>query len=337
MQGREKWIAAAEEMWRPLRVADEEGRTFCMEVCKKNADLVVKTFFEDSEYNANIYRIYGTPAVVVGIDIREWTRRESAVQSFMTANLNKNIRKVLEQLHRGGIIGFCDPINVSYTGDGAIIIFGGPWSENPSLKRIHCTQLQPHKCLDHKNGGDQCIQNKEPFPCDESTIFAALSFVFSFNALMQQDNLGKRFNHTPGTTREHGYTPLHLRYAVSFGPIIPIIDAFDNLQFVGAPLVTCSRILSTDHGNHFLIDAKLLHEMNKYGGISNIGKSKRSTNWDQELLVSELPDRQVKSGFFRYADVVGHHGDGPLLLALGKTTVNPVRYQIGSHDVRAFD
>jgi hypothetical protein len=335
MNGREKWIAMASDMWRPLQAEYEDGRVFKMSVCKKNADLVVKSYFEGAEYKSDFYRIHGLPAVVVGIDIREWTRRDFAVQSFMTANLHKNIKKVIHLLHAGGLIDYYDPLKISYTGDGAIIIFGGDKSENPMTKANVCKNTPQHKCLG--KDGEICIAKEETFLIDERTILAALSFVFSFNAISQQDNIGKRFIHASGTTRERDYAPLYLRYAISYGHVIPILDAFESLQFVGAPLVTSSRILSTDHGNHFLIDARLLHEMDKYGGISCIGNNNRSTSWDQELFVSELPDKKVKSAFFRYADVVGHHGDGPLLLSLGKTTVSPMRYQIGSHDTGVID
>jgi hypothetical protein len=78
-------------------------------------------------------------------------------------------------------------------------------------------------------------------------------------------------------------------------------------------------------------------EMNKYGGIQSIGAETEQYKWNQNLMISELPEKQIKNDAFRYVDVVGFHEDGPLLRALKKGNIRPKKYQIGSHDVRAID
>lgn len=339
MTGREVWSNIAREMWQPLRIASEEKQTLQLAVCRKNGDLVAKSSFKCNKDFIEYFRVHGYPAVVVGIDIREWSRRDFAIQSLMTVNLHKNIKTTLDHLRKSGLINFHDPMSIQYTGDGAILIFGGELSENPGARSIDCKKEPKYTCLDSDPNLDLnvCMIKPASFDSDLQSIFGALSFVFSFNALSQWDNIGQKYIHASGATREHSYAPLYLRYAISTGNVFPVLDAFDQLQFVGAPLVTCSRILSTDHGNHFLVDARLLHEMNKYGGISKIGTGHPSTCWDQELIISEFPEKQVKTGYFRYADIFGHHSDKPLLQSLGKTTITPGRFQIGSHDTRVVD
>jgi hypothetical protein len=349
--------------WNPILLAYEKGKQFDLMSCLTNGDLSLSSYFPKSPELFLPHKICSIPALVVGVDVREWTRRTPAVRTLITALLYYNIRRTCEIIRKGGLL-VEEPTFISHTGDGAMVVFdtweylkgesycgfwdgqcnqpclepvwnargcpGRPKKIGPRVEPIAAAPEVPPKGLDELDQENRIYQS----------ILKALAFIFSLNAITQQDNEGKRFNVLPEPYQsEHGeeYLPLYLRYALSFGRVTPVIGAQGQLECIGPPMVTCNRILSTDHGNHFLLERNLLVQINKFGGLLRIGEGVPGFDWKQELYVSELPDKKIKYGSFRYADVFGHHQDGPLLAARGMSHIRPNRFQIGSHDAKVLD
>ena len=100
-----------------------------------------------------------------------------------------------------------------------------------------------------------------------------------------------------------------------------------------AAMVTCARILSADHGNHFLMDYALLKDLERHGGLGNLCGGQ----WGQRLHTALLDEVKVKSGKFRFADIFGFYHDGLLLHALRHLHQKPRTYHIGSHNVASID
>jgi hypothetical protein len=344
MFNRMQWLNEANIMWSGIKSKYYENCTISMAVCNIYHDLVVKTKFPGKNYGAELHRISGKEAVVLGIDIKEWTRRDWAIQTIISANLYELISRVSRILKEDGILGENDPIHIAHTGDGAMVVFVEhdnshergmtrcKW-ENNNMKNCCLTpEWDPQNCY-----FDPRIHDVDR-SISKNIILKALSFLFSLNAIIQQDNFSEKFKvERKGGNQRYQYLPLYLRYALSMGRVFPVINTYNDLECIGNPMVTSNRILSTDHGNHFLVDRKLLNEMNKYGGIQSIGSETEQFNWNQSLMISELPEKQIKNDVFRYVDIVGFHEDGPLLRALKKGNLQPKKYQIGSHDVRAID
>ncbi len=338
MASREELKRQTKEMWRGVKRAATEGQNLDLAVCRKDRGLLATARFASLGQAPEVFRVYTRRAVVVGVDVREWTRRSWAVQSMITAILYDNIRHVCDTLQNVGILRDGQPSVVSHTGDGAMLVFD--CADDASKKpRDYCLATGHHsgKC-------QLCPQpGEDRLPID--VINGVMAFVYALNAITQQDNYGERFRTAPcgqrveseleGPTIE--YLPVYLRYALSHGRVLPVIGVYGQLECVGEPMVTCNRILSTDHGNHLLFSRDLLREIDRHGGLLQLGKGHPVFDWKHVLYVSESADKDLKCRNFRYADVFGYHEDGPLLRALGQTAFEPRRYQIGSHDTRMVD
>ena len=106
-------------------------------------------------------------------------------------------------------------------------------------------------------------------------------------------------------------------------------DFNDALNCVGNGIVTCGRILSSDHGSHFLIDNELLRAIQTRGGLPSLCNGR----WEHRLHSALLHEQKVKTSRVRYADVFGFYTDTPLLVALNRINTPSTRHHIGSHDM----
>ncbi len=348
MIGREELKRQTEAEWQSVKRAYIEGQNLDLHICRKDRGLLVTGTYSALPEVSRSVRIGTMRAVVVGVDVREWTRRSWAVQSMITAILYENIRRVCESLRKVGFLAEDQPSVISHTGDGAMLVFGcgeegaaSPSEGDQGLDRVdECPVVAGgtrtcQACLDpHRDSG---------LPID--VINTAMAFVYALNAMTQQDNFGERFKTTslnqqgvpPAEAEEMEYLPVYLRYALTHGRVLPVIGVLGQLECVGEPMVTCNRILSTDHGNHLLVSRGLLREIDRHGGLLELGRGNPAFDWKHVLYVAEMSDKLLKYGRFRYADVFGYHDDGPLLSGLGETVFEPRRYQIGSHDVRMVE
>ncbi len=294
-------------------------------------------------------------AIVVGLDIREYSRRKPEHQLFLTMNLHVCVKKAIELLRIDGILTESEPRITIQTGDGAYVVFTLLEAHDPfdtlefdeELKRcVEDSSLE----ADGKNGlwesedwKDLVEQTKicvkERRECESNYLptaaAQAMSFVFALNAIMSGDNARQGFvsdSSKPGEIDSGVQVfPAECRFAVSYDEVL-LLDVYGSLNCIGNGIVTCARILSTDHGNHLLLDYELLKGLECYGGL----KSLCGGQWGHRLHFALLDDVKVKSGQFRYADVFGFHDDKPLLQALRRAHQTPASYHIGSHNVASL-
>jgi hypothetical protein len=250
------------------------------------------------------------PVVVVGMDIREYSRRADVDMLFLSLMLHATIEKTLKILRMGGMLEDDEPMIFIWTGDGAHVIF------------------------DCGNRGEE----RHFIP--RQTIEKAFAFVLTLNALVWQDNWRNAFREKdegggPESAQERSkkVLPMGVRYTMTYGDVLLLVDINRVINCVGNPMVTCRRILGVDHGDHWLIQDRLLDCVCQMGGLARIAEGA----WEQRWHMAELPDKCIKEGIFRYADVFGHYMDGPLLRFLGNWGEQPTMYHIGSHDVQVLD
>ncbi len=273
-------------------------------------------------------------AIVVGLDIREYTRRRPELQFFLTLNLHASIAKAISILRRASVVPPDEPRIVVQTGDGAFVVFTfldriSPFHRD-EWKRLARPDASRETEVDIVAGMREIEMEGLP-----ELMRRALSFVFALNAITIGDNIRQGFLYDNGDLEEptEGVFPTEFRYAMTYDDVIPLVDINGTLACVGSGLISCHRILSTDHGSHFLVQKSLLDLLNPYGGLAAIGAER----WRQVLHVATLDEVRVKSGRFRYGDVFGFHGDGLLLRARGRTRTMPMSYPIGSHNVTSLD
>ncbi len=253
--------------------------------------------------------------ITVGIDVREWTRRTSFGQLAIAGVLNACVATAVELLRKVAVLDPGEPIVTVPTGDGAYLVF----DDGKGIK---------------KEGGEAI--DTEGFP--EAVIGKTLSFVLTLNTLISEYNMRGRFEEDQppvGGSRGQSFSilPIYVRFALTLDELLLCIDLNNGLGVVGPGVVSCTRILQTDQGNHMLLHDRLLHECDKYGGLTRITSTTSAGDWHPKFHVAELPEVQVKAGKFRYADVFGNYTDEPLLRLRGAASVKPAEYHIGSHDV----
>jgi len=296
----------------------------------------------------------GARALVVGMDIREYSRRKPEHQMFLTMNLHIAIRKAVQLLQDTLSSPDYEPRIVVQTGDGALVVFTAldqdPFFQDPKLAALLKETENDFSTIKSFDAATTKLKRaekkvvkfeKERKTMVEREIYAvaerAISFVFIMNALLATDNAREGFvaDTSPGiaSALEHPVFPLECRFAISFGEVMLLNDVNETLNCVGAGMVTCARILAADHGKHFLIDYELLKLLEKNGGLKSICRGR----WGHRLHSALLAESKIKSGHFRYADVFGFYNDGPLMHGLSRGNEAPVLYHIGSHDISTID
>ncbi len=273
--------------------------------------------------------------VVAGLDIREWTKRNPSGQLIVAAIMNSCILHALRILQTEGLFTKEDPLLVVPTGDGAYVVFDAGADEEESSKK----EKEERKIVEELN--EQSIKERQERlqKLQQATedrleaIQKALSFVLIVNAFFVEQNARGRSCAWGIQDEETSVLPIYPRFALTLDRMLLCIDVKEKLNAIGPAMVTCGRILSSDHGNHFLVHDWLMHECDLYGGLARVASCAGLGDWDAHFHCAELPEKQIKSGRFRYADVFGHYSDGPLLRLHGIRSVKPMEYQIGSHDI----
>ena len=271
-----------------------------------------------------------TRAVVVGVDVREYSRREYHHQLIITAVLNATILKAIRILRDGARLAGTDPSIIVHTGDGAMVVFDS-WEFEWEERATRAAELR-EKAARHRKEPEK-VRRRAP-DVNREVVERAFDFVFVLNALIAQDNERQAFQidrDTQGAAM--GILPIHVRFALTLGEVLLVVGPNEGLNCVGKAMVTCARILATDHGNHLMVEDTLLHQIERHGGLGRLGDGE----WEQSLHGTELPERRVKSGEFRYADVFGHYSDAPLLRMLNRRASRTTQVHIGSHDVAVID
>lgn len=266
-------------------------------------------------------------AVVVGIDVREWTRRGIHNQLVLAAILNHSILEAIDMLRNADVFrAGCDPFITSPTGDGAYIVFAAGGVKE---KKDHgATGSGKKKTETPKESEAERRARNE-------AMEKALLLVLTINTLVSEYNARDLFAEKPPKEKdEMEVLPIYPRFAVTMDRILVSRDVGGNRTAIGPAMVSCARILSTDHGNHFLVHDRFLHECYHRGGIDKVVSGAGVGDWDAHFHLTEIPDTQVKFATYRYADVFGHYSDQPLLrMRSMMRSVKPIRYHIGSHDV----
>ncbi len=265
--------------------------------------------------------------VVAGLDIREWTKRSSSGQLIVAAIMNSCILRALKLLQAEGLFTTEDPLIVVPTGDGAYVVFYGGTDEEAVA---NSDVLNEQKIKERQSQLQKIHQATED---RLEAIQKALSFVLVVNAFFMEQNARGKSCAWGIQKEETSVLPIYPRFALTLDRMLLCIDVKDRLNAIGPAMVTCGRILSSDHGNHFLVHDWLMHECDLYGGLARVASRAGLGDWDAHFHCAELPEKQIKSGRFRYADVFGHYSDGPLLRLHGIRSVKPMEYHIGSHDI----
>lgn len=265
--------------------------------------------------------------VVVGIDVREWTRRDQLGQFIVAAILNSCILQTIDLIRARGMYEPDEPMLIVPTGDGAYVVF----CTRDSLEVLKEAEDKGRNPAEERLASER---DKRAEASHVETIAKALSFVLTLNTLLTEYNARKVIvEHREENADGMGVLPIYPRFAVVLEQLLLALDANERLNMIGPAMVTCGRILSTDHGNHFLVNERLLHTCDPYGGLGAVTSRAGLGDWQAHFHSTELPDALVKQGRFRYADVFGHYSDAPLLRLHGMASVRPREYHIGSHDV----
>jgi hypothetical protein len=307
-------------------------------------------------------------AIVVGLDIREYSRRTPEQQMFLTMNLHVCIEKAVELLRQFNLPEAEPRIRIQ-TGDGAYVVFTfvDAWDEDD----WRAFEVEPGADLNQSPAGqaadpspkqgdrrpkisfgaefENSSEDGSPSPSQALKDFMekrrmaegrylpvvaeqAMSFVFALNAIMNGDNARQGFAVDPpgAEVRPGGLAafPTECRFALSYEEVL-LLETNGVLNCVGNGMVTCARILATDHGSHLLMDYELLRALERHGGLRVLCGGK----WNHRLHSAVLDEVKVKSGTFRYADIFGFYDDTPLLSTPGLFREKPRQYHIGSHNV----
>ncbi len=264
-------------------------------------------------------------SIIVGTDIQEYSRRRPQQQLFMTLCLYACVKRAVDLLRDAGILSREEPRVTVQTGDGAYAVFTFLDAFN-----VFCRPDPGPGERDYAAKKRQAEARYLPHVAEQ-----AFSFIFALNALLHSENVRQGFVDEPRDRRpsEAPVFPLSVRYAMSFEDVLLMLDVNGSLNCVGSGMITCNRILSADHGNHFLVQDALLRELQRYGGLDAVG----DRQWGQRLHHSLLPETRVKSSHVRYADVFGFHDDRPLLRAQGRPHAERAVLSIGSHDVGSLE
>jgi hypothetical protein len=315
--------------------------------------------------------LLGIRAVTVGIDLREYSQRKSEDQLCLSVRLEASVRKAVKILESGGILPPSEPRIYDFAGDGALVVFTsidhyikedmakllrcptccnraetGTDPANQKINRNRCPNC-PNFTTERQAECEQAIQSKHETERAHFTevVDRACSFVFALNAILGGDNIRNAgWDDYPRDQGQIPPYPVECRFALSYGDIFlrkhqiqpnNPNDISPNIQLrcSGAGLVTCSRILSVDKGNHFLLHEDLVHRLAGNGGLSSICQGQ----WGQKFHAALLPKSMIKSDHYRFFDVFGSHHDGPLIRALGRPYQEPHEYPIGSHHVGSID
>jgi hypothetical protein len=299
-------------------------------------------------------------SIVVGVDIREYSRRSAEQQLFLTLALNARIRLAIELLRSISLLPYDEPRIIAHTGDGAHVVFtfldavelplgvaGKPghdeFKEYVTTKSdVPPGSLPPHTREKLERTRSHAVVALDDLMRDqhvrESQILykvasRAISFVLTLNAILHEDGRRGRFQHYDMNPRD-GYPtfPLECRYAMSYDNVLFLQDVNKMEYAVGSALVTCARILSTDKGSHLLVDFELIKDLEKHGGLNQLC----DRQWKQDFHSALLDTIKVKSGTFRFADVFGFYQDTLLQHAMRHPHTAPFTYHIGSHNVSSI-
>lgn len=293
-------------------------------------------------FQAPIGMLTRIKAVVVGLDLREYSARESEEQLLLTVRLQASIGKAIEILKQGGIIEPDEPRIIEHTGDGALVVFTSVDDYRQGLDQEHDEWRRWLEAPSAENGKKEeaakawsKVKRRTETSCFPQVVDQAMAFVFCLNAIIGSDNTRNAFALGPGAA-QNSYVPAYpveCRFAVSYDDILLRTEKGGNLKCSGGGLVTCQRILSSDHGTHLLLHAELLRQLEGHGGISSVCRGQ----WGHRLHHALLPQSVLKNRAYRFVDVFGFHHDGPLLRALGRDYEEAREYHIGSHNIASID
>jgi hypothetical protein len=287
-------------------------------------------------------------SIVVGIDIREYSRRDAEQQLFLTVTLFARIRQVIGLLRFVGLCEIDQPPIVVSTGDGAHVVFTFPIPEIKmdeynrkfeayihSKTDLHINQwVKRRAALRAKMAIEELAETRKD--SDDASVFAvassAFSFVLALNAVLVEDGERRLFHQSPESKDGFNAFPMECRYVMSYENVLLMKDVNNMLNACGSALITCARILSTDKGSHFLVDYELVKDLERHGGLNHLCKRQ----WNQDFHTALMDSVNVKSGTFRFQDVFGFYDDALLMQAMRQTQTKPKRFHIGSHNVMSI-
>jgi hypothetical protein len=286
-------------------------------------------------------------AIIVGLDIREYSKRKPEEQLLLTMKLHITVEKTLAVLRKASLIRYEEPLIKIQTGDGAFIVFSLLDAFDPSTELKNVVNKTKGK-IEHVNLTNDFWRKAEVDVTDiiwngrkkESDWLPraasdAFSFIFALNTILGDTNaLQGSVASLPGSDDyDKSFAvkafPVECRFAVSYEDVLLLLDFNGQLNCVGSGMVNCARILSTDSGNHLLVDNDLIKGMERHGGLTSLAGGL----WGHRLHCTVLDEMKVKSGQFRYADVFGFYNDRPLLQAFGRQHQEPLTHHIGSHNL----
>jgi hypothetical protein len=285
-------------------------------------------------------------AVVIKMDVREYSRRSTEDQLFLTSTFFAWIERARDLLTCASLLTKDEPRITIQEGDAAYFIFTPPSvidfeEKSGALSKQLKTNMDK---LSHtedwrsiaslKNVFNEFVAWRDQCEREELPIIAgqAFSLIFALNALMKHDNGRKAFS-SHNEEQALPPFPVESRFAASYDDVLLLRDINRQLNCVGNGVVTCGRIISADHGGHLLVHHELFKALDTHGGLENLC----SRRWGQQFHSAVFDAVKIKTGEFRYVDIFGYHNDRPLLDGLHLYTTPSRVYSIGSHDVRCLE
>lgn len=320
-------------------------------------------------------------AIVVGLDIREYSRRSPDQQFFLTLWLYSAIDKALRLLREAAFLPPEEPPIIVQTGDGAYLVFTFLEAWNPFN---HCREASERLALEQRADAadlgrawqarrrdpswaalgregrawakaehEHSVENSlaaaaskayaglaqrkrdAELPFVPVVASRAFGFVFALNSIVEADNARKGFLLDDGDDEETEFPtfPVKIRFALSCDDVLLMEDVNQTLNCEGNGMVTCGRIVKSDHGDHLLVHDRLLSDLDRWGGVNRVADGQ----WGQRLHHTMLAEAKIKTATYQYADVFGFYHDGPLCRGLGRDPRTPQTYHIGSHNVRSIE
>lgn len=335
-----------------------------LQAMRRQAEADYKSFGDARRWTTAPKNATPVPAIVAGIDIREYTHGSDSDQQYIMSTITyQAIDEAVSALVRLGYSREETPVIIQHTGDGALVVFdcwecmqgqsapkqlppkGCPLKECPLMEcpLMECSpkECSPKECpLKGRQETDE--KDKSRYLCGRTEkgggfepkhydciglIDVAFAFLFTLNVILWN----RAREYTEAGKLKHR---LRQRFAMSLGSIHLVPERDDGLGCVGPALVNCARILSLDHGGHFLLQQEILDFVERRpGGLDDVCGGQ----WKHELYVDELPSRTIKYGEFRCANIFGKHSDRPLLRALHRFQVEDRKFRIGAHGSSAMD
>ncbi len=258
-----------------------------------------KTYgFEDASGQGWSLSVRTRTSYVLGIDIVGYSRRSQDAQLFLTTWVFEIIKAAVEQLRKIGWLPADQPSVLISTGDGAMLVWDDPAYLQFAMAMLFCVNMWIEDITRRYAGRGvaESLNRSQPYPI----------------------------------------LPIHCRYVLAKGEIIPMLGLDGSPNGVGTALVTCARLLAASKGAHLLVQSEVMDDLDQHGGIEGVRAQGEPWDWHQSFHCALMSEASVKTAKLRFYNVFGKYRPVPLYTKLGlsrEDVEGAPTYNIGSHDV----